>query len=89
MKEFEEKTEQPTDGRSAGATGGINRRTFITASAYLAAAGVAVLGLNPYVDPARGFCGMYFGLASNDEKVTGPDLGPGYLCAAAKMLAGK
>jgi len=54
MKEFEEKTEQPTDGRSAGATGGVNRRTFITASAYLgAAAGVAALGLNPKVAMAQ------------------------------------
>lgn len=41
MKEFEEKTEQPTDGRSAGAAGGISRRTFITASGYLTAAGIA------------------------------------------------
>lgn len=47
------------------------------------------MGQGIYVDPARDFCGMYFGLASNDEKVTGPDLGPGYLRAAAKMLAGK
>jgi hypothetical protein len=29
------------------------------------------MGQGIYVDPARDFCGMYFGLASNDEKVAG------------------
>ena len=47
------------------------------------------MGQGIYVDPARDFCGMYFGLATNDEKVAGIDHSPGYLRAAAKRLAGK
>lgn len=47
------------------------------------------MGQGIYVDPARDFCGIYFGLASNDEKVTGIDHSPGYLRAAAKRLAGR
>ena len=47
------------------------------------------MGQGIYVDPARDFCGMYFGLATNDEKVAGVDHSPGYLRAAAKVLAGK
>jgi len=47
------------------------------------------MGQGIYVDPARDFCGMYFGLASNDEKIAGIDHSPGYLRAAAKMLAGR
>ena len=46
------------------------------------------MGQGIYVDPARDFCGMYFGLASNDEKVAGIDHSPGYLRAAAKRLHG-
>ena len=47
------------------------------------------MGQGIYVDPSRDFCGMYFGLATNDEKVAGIDHSPGYLRAAAKALAGK
>ena len=47
------------------------------------------MGQGIYVDPARDFCGMYFGLATNDEKVAGIDHSPGYLRAAAKRLAGQ
>jgi len=47
------------------------------------------MGQGIYIDPARDFCGMYFGLATNDEKVAGIDHSPGYLRAAAKALAGK
>ena len=47
------------------------------------------MGQGIYVDPARDFCGMYFGLASNDESIAGIDHSPGYMRAAAKMLAGK
>jgi CubicO group peptidase (beta-lactamase class C family) len=47
------------------------------------------MGQGIYVDPARDFCGMYFGLASNDEKVSGIDHSPGYLRAAAKAFAGE
>jgi CubicO group peptidase (beta-lactamase class C family) len=47
------------------------------------------MGQGIYVDPARDFCGQYFGLATNDEKVAGIDHSPGYLRAAAKKLAGK
>jgi CubicO group peptidase (beta-lactamase class C family) len=47
------------------------------------------MGQGIYVDPARDFCGMYFGLATNDEKVAGIDHSPGYLRAAAKALAGE
>jgi hypothetical protein len=47
------------------------------------------IGQGIYVDPARDFCAMYFSLASNDEKIAGIDHSPGYLRAAAKMLAGK
>jgi CubicO group peptidase (beta-lactamase class C family) len=46
------------------------------------------MGQGIYVDPKRDFCGMYFGLASNDEKVSGIDHSPGYLRAAAKAIAG-
>ena len=46
------------------------------------------MGQGIYVDPARDFCGMYFGLATNDEKVAGIDHSPGYLRAAARKLAG-
>jgi hypothetical protein len=47
------------------------------------------MGQGIYVDPARDFCGCYFGLATNDESVSGVDHSPGYLRAAAKLLAGK
>lgn len=47
------------------------------------------MGQGIYVDPARDFCGIYFGLASNDESVAGIDHSPGYLRAAAKRLAGE
>jgi len=47
------------------------------------------MGQGIYVDPERDFCGIYFGLASNDESVSGIDHSPGYLRAAAKQLAGK
>ncbi len=46
------------------------------------------MGQGLYVDPARDFCGCYFGLATNDESVAGVDHSPGYLRAAAKLLAG-
>ena len=46
------------------------------------------MGQGIYVDPARDFCGQYFGLATNDEKIAGVDHSPGYLRAAAKRLAG-
>ncbi|MGB5452734.1 MAG: serine hydrolase domain-containing protein [Sedimenticolaceae bacterium] len=46
------------------------------------------MGQGIYVDPARDFCGVYFGLATNDEKIAGVDHSPGYLRAAAKKLAG-
>jgi len=45
------------------------------------------MGQGIYVDPARDFCGCYFGLATNDESVAGVDHSPGYLRAAAKLLA--
>ena len=44
------------------------------------------MGQGIYLDPARDFCGMYFGLATNDEKVAGIDHSPGYLREAAKLL---
>ena len=47
------------------------------------------MGQGIYVDPARDFCGIYFGLATNDESVAGIDHSPGYMRAAAKMLSGK
>ncbi len=47
------------------------------------------MGQGIYVDPARDFCGQYFGLATNDEAISGADHSPGYLRAAAKLLAGK
>ncbi len=47
------------------------------------------MGQGIYVDPARDFCGMYFGLATNDEKVAGIDHSPGYLRAAAKAIGGE
>jgi len=43
------------------------------------------MGQGIYVDPARDFCGMTFALSSN---FAGPDHSPGYLRAAARMLAG-
>ena len=46
-------------------------------------------GQGIYVDPARDFCGCYFGLATNDESISGVDRSPGYLRAAAKLLGGK
>ncbi len=47
------------------------------------------MGQGIYVDPARDFCGCYFGLATNDESISGADHSPGYLRAAAKLLAGE
>ena len=47
------------------------------------------MGQGIYVDPARDFCGVYFGLATNDESVAGVDHSPGYMRAAAKQLAGR
>ena len=46
------------------------------------------MGQSIYVDPARDFCGCYFGLATNDESISGADHSPGYLRTAAKLLAG-
>jgi CubicO group peptidase (beta-lactamase class C family) len=46
------------------------------------------MGQGIYVDPARDFCGCYFGLATNDESISGVDHSPGYLRAAAKLLTG-
>lgn len=47
------------------------------------------MGQGIYVDPAREFCGVYFGLATNDTNVSGIDHSPGYMRAAAKLLSGK
>ena len=47
------------------------------------------LGQGIYVDPARDFCGVYFGLAPNPEEISGIDHSPGYLRNAAKGLAGE
>ena len=47
------------------------------------------MGQGIYVDPERDFCGQYFGLATNDEAISGADHSPGYMRAAAKLLAGK
>jgi len=47
------------------------------------------MGQGIYVDPKRDFCGVYFGLASNDEAITGADHSPGYMRAAAQLLAGE
>ncbi len=47
------------------------------------------MGQGIYVDPARDFCGIYFGLATNDEAISGADHSPGYLRTAAKLLAGE
>ena len=47
------------------------------------------MGRGIYVDPARDFCGIYFGLATNDEAISGADHSPGYLRTAAKLLAGE
>jgi len=47
------------------------------------------MGQGIYVDPAHDFCGMYFGLATNDEAISGADHSPGYLRTAAKQLAGR
>jgi CubicO group peptidase (beta-lactamase class C family) len=41
-------------------------------------------GQGIYVDPKRDFCAMNFGCAAN---TLGPDRGPGYMRAAAKLLA--
>lgn len=46
------------------------------------------MGQGIYVDPKRDFCGVYFGLATNDTTVAGVDHSPGYLRTAAKLLAG-
>ena len=47
------------------------------------------MGQSIYVDPARDFCGCYFGLATNDESISGADHSPGYNCELrAKLLAG-
>ncbi len=47
------------------------------------------MGQGIYVDPARDFCGMYFGLAPNPDSISGIDHSPGYLRTAAKYFAGK
>ena len=47
------------------------------------------MGQGIYVDPKRDFCGVYFGLAPNPDEISGIDHSPGYLRAAAKLLAGK
>jgi len=47
------------------------------------------MGNGIYVDPARDFCGMYFGPASNSNEISGKDHSPGYLRTAAKYFAGK
>jgi len=47
------------------------------------------MGQGIYVDPARDFCGMYFGLAPNPDEISGIDHSPGYLRNAAKYFAGK
>jgi CubicO group peptidase (beta-lactamase class C family) len=47
------------------------------------------MGQGIYVDPDRDFCGIYFGLASNDDNVSGIDHSPGYLRIAAKTLSGR
>jgi hypothetical protein len=47
------------------------------------------MGQGIYVDPKRDFCSVYFGLASNDENITGADKSPGFMRAAAKLLAGE
>ena len=47
------------------------------------------MGQGIYVDPARDFCGMYFGLAPNPDEISGIDHSPGYLRTAAKKLAGE
>jgi CubicO group peptidase (beta-lactamase class C family) len=46
------------------------------------------MGQGIYVDPKRDFCGVYFGLATNDESIAGVDHSPGYLRNTAKLLAG-
>ncbi|SFH64496.1 serine hydrolase domain-containing protein [Albimonas pacifica] len=46
------------------------------------------MGQGIYVDPARDFAGVYFGLAPNQEDLSGIDHAPGHLRAAAKILAG-
>jgi CubicO group peptidase (beta-lactamase class C family) len=46
------------------------------------------MGQGIYVDPERDFCGVYFGLATNNEAVSGVDKSPGFLRAAAKKLNG-
>jgi CubicO group peptidase (beta-lactamase class C family) len=46
------------------------------------------MGQGMYVDPARDFVGINFALCPNEGE-RGPDHSPGYLRAAARMLAGK
>ena len=46
------------------------------------------MGQGMYVDPARDFVGINFALCPNEGE-RGPDHSPGYLRAAAKMLAGE
>jgi hypothetical protein len=43
------------------------------------------LGQGIYVDPKRDFCAMGFGIADNNA---GIDYAPGFMRAAAMMLAG-
>ena len=45
------------------------------------------MGQGIYVDPARDFCGMYFGLAPNPDEISGVDHSPGYLRTAAKYFS--
>ncbi len=47
------------------------------------------MGQGIYVDPARDFCGMYFGLAPNPDEISGVDHSPGSLRTAAKYFAGQ
>ena len=46
------------------------------------------MGQGIYVDPARDFVGINFALCPNEGE-RGPDHSPGYLRAAAKMLAAR
>ncbi len=46
------------------------------------------MGQGICVDPGRDFCGICFGLATNDDSVAGIDHSPGYLRTGAKLLAG-
>ena len=47
------------------------------------------MGQGIYVDPARDFCGMYFGLAPNPDEISGVDYSPGFLRTAAKYFSGQ